>query len=85
MTRIKEEEIFIVDVIKHCIEKQNFSCAYIQKTFEMPYPLAGRVIAACEELGIIQDGPTNRKIITLEEWQKDYDKYAKKLIKKGLF
>ena len=51
----------------------------------MPYPLAGRVIAACEELGIIQDGPTNRKIITLEEWQKDYDKYAKKLIKKGLF
>ncbi len=36
-----EDEIYIIDVIKHCIEKQNFSCAYIQKTFKMPYTLAG--------------------------------------------
>lgn len=80
-----EDEIYIIDVIKHCIEKQNFSCAYIQKIFEMPYPLVGRVIDACEEIGIIKNDKTGRKIITLEEWQKDYDKYAKKLIEKGLF
>ena len=80
-----EEEIYIIDVIKHCIVKQNFSCAYIQKTFKMPYPLAGRVIDACEEIGIIKHDKTGRKIITLEEWEKDYIKYAKKLIKKGLF
>ena len=49
-----EEEIFITDVIEHCIKKKNFSCAYIQKTFEMPYPLAARVIEACEEMGIIK-------------------------------
>ena len=70
-----EDEIYIIDVIKHCIEKQNFSCAYIQKTFEMP----------CEEIGIIKNEKAGRKIITLKEWEKDYDKYAKKLIKKGLF
>ena len=80
-----EDEIYIIDVIKHCIEKQNFSCAYIQKTFEMPYTLVGRVIDACEEIGIIKNDKTGRKIITLEEWEKDYIKYAKKLIKKGLF
>ena len=80
-----EDEIYIIDVIKHCIEKQNFSCAYIQKTFKMPYTLAGRVIDACEEIGIIKHDKTGRKIITLEEWEKDYIKYAKKLIKKGLF
>lgn len=80
-----EDEIYIIDVIKHCIVKQNFSCAYIQKTFEMPYPLAGRVIDACEEIGIIKNDKAGRKIITLEEWEKDYDIYAKKLIEKGLF
>lgn len=80
-----EDEIYIIDVIKHCIEKQNFSCAYIQKTFKMPYTLAGRVIDACEEIGIIKNEKAGRKIITLKEWEKDYDKYAKKLIKKGLF
>ena len=80
-----EDEIYIIDVIKHCIEKQNFSCAYIQKTFEMPYTLAGRVIGACEKIGIIKNDKVGRRIIKLEEWQKDYDKYAKKLIKKGLF
>lgn len=82
---VDEEEIFIIDVIKHCIEKQNFSCAYIQKTFEMPYSLAGRVLDACEEIGIIKDKNAGRKIISLAEWEKNYYKYSKKLIKKGLF
>ena len=82
---VDEEEIFIIDVIKHCIEKQNFSCAYIQKTFEMPYSLAGRVLDACEEIGIIKDKNAGRKIISLAEWEKNYYKYSEKLIKKGLF
>ena len=42
-------------------------------------------LCSCEEIGIIKNDKTGRKIITLKEWEKDYDKYAKKLIKKGLF
>lgn len=31
------------------------------------------MIDVCEEIGIIKNDKTGRKIITLEEWQKDYD------------
>lgn len=80
-----EEEIFITDVIEHCIKKKNFSCAYIQTTFEMPYPLAARVIEACEDMGIIKEGKNRQEYISLDEWKKNYKKYIKTLIKKNLF
>lgn len=84
MINIDDDEILMTDVIEHCIKAKNFSCAYIQKTFEMPYALAGRLLDACKEAGvIISECP--QKYITLSEYRKNKKEIVKVLIDKGLF
>ncbi len=76
--------VYTIDIIEHCIKEQNFSCAYIQKTFQISYPLTSRILETCEEMAIIKDGKDGREYITLGEWE-DSKKSMKTLIEKNLF
>lgn len=84
MINIDNDEILMTDVIEHCIKVKNFSYAYIQKTFEMPYALAGRLLDACKEAGVIV-GDCSQKYITVSEYKKNKKGIVKVLIKNGLF
>lgn len=80
-----DEGIFFTDIIERCLSKLNFSCAWLQKEFELPYALAGRLLTACEELKIIECANGGAKIlITLEDFIKNKNQYVKGLMKYNL-
>lgn len=80
-----DEGIFFTDIIERCLSKLNFSCAWLQKEFELPYALAGRLLTACEEMKIIEYANGGTKIlITLDDFIKNKRKYEKILIKYNL-
>lgn len=80
-----DEGIFFTDIIERCLSKLNFSCAWLQKEFELPYALAGRLLTACEELKIIECANGMAKIlITLEDFIKNKNQYVKGLMKYNL-
>lgn len=80
-----DEGIFFTDIIDRCLAKLNFSCAWLQKEFELPYALAVRLLTACEEMKIIEYANGETKIlITLDDFIKNKRKYEKVLIKYNL-
>ena len=80
-----EEEILFTDILEKCIIERNFSCAWLQKTFELPYSLAGRFLDACEEMGVIDRNAEKYIQVDLDGYNKNKDKYIEVLIKHGLF
>lgn len=81
-----EEEILFTDILERCINEQNFSHAWLEKEFELPYALAGRFLTACEEMKIIEYTSHGTKInITIKDYLKNKRKYEKILMKHNLF
>ena len=80
-----EEEILFTDILEKCIIEKNFSCAWLQKTFELPYPLAGRFLDACQEMGVIEKYHSENVLVSVQEYYANKDKYIEVLIKYGLF
>ncbi len=81
-----DEEILFTDILERCINEQNFSHAWLEKEFELPYALAGRFLTACEEMKIIEHTSNGVKInVTIKDYQTNKRKYEKILMKHNLF
>lgn len=66
----------VTEIIKQCIEANNFSTSYIQDTFNLSYPVVQRLLAACKEAKVIT-GETPRTCITMEQYLQNYESIAK--------
>lgn len=81
-----EKEILFTDILEQCIKKQNFSHAWLEKEFELPYALADRFLSACEKMGVIEYTANGIKInVFIKDYLKNKRKYEKILIKHNLF
>ena len=75
------EKAKVVKILNFCVKNNNFSCAFIQKAFNLSLPEAGRFLDLCVDLNILSD---TFKINTsaARQYKQDPSNFIKKLEQK---
>lgn len=71
----------VLKILDFCIENNNFSCAFIQKSFNLSYPQAGRFLDLCVDLNILSK-TLKINTQTVQEYKQDPNSIIKKLEEK---